>query len=165
MNQREFEDSVRKFMQRVPFEPFIVEMVDGRLIEISGEGLDLDNRGAPLLSPTHGIVELKCEAVRAIRKRAAADFSKLAAEIARKQGRTEAGMHPTQFDETLRKFIRAKPFMPFVVEMLDGRHIVISEPTVAFDAGGAIYVSDADIVRFFCEDVRTIRPEPQGAVA
>ena len=74
-------------------------------------------------------------------------------------------MSKTEFDDTLRKFIRSKPFIPFVVELLNGRRIVITEPTVAFDNGGAIFVSDSDVVRFFCEDVREMRPAPQEAVA
>jgi hypothetical protein len=74
-------------------------------------------------------------------------------------------MSQTEFDDTLRKLKRAQPFIPFVVEMLDGRRIFIADPKVSFDAGGAIYLSDSSLEIFECEDVRAIRPEPQGATA
>jgi hypothetical protein len=74
-------------------------------------------------------------------------------------------MSPTEFDDTLRKFMRARPFMPFVVELLDGRQLVFAEPTVAFDNGGAISLSQSRLDIFECEDVRAIRPTPQGATA
>jgi hypothetical protein len=74
-------------------------------------------------------------------------------------------MSPAEFDETLRELKRAKPFIPFIVEMLDGRRILISDPKVSFDNGGAIYLTDSSLEIFECEDVRAIRPEPQGASA
>jgi hypothetical protein len=74
-------------------------------------------------------------------------------------------MSPTDFDDTLRKFMRARPFMPFVVELLDGRQLVFTEPTVAFDNGGAISLSKSRLDIFECEDVRAIRPAAQGATA
>jgi hypothetical protein len=74
-------------------------------------------------------------------------------------------MTVAEFDDTLRKFIRSKPFMPFVVEQYDGQRIVVTEPTVAFDNGGGIYLSDSSIAIFYCEEIRAIRLESHGAVA
>jgi hypothetical protein len=55
--------------------------------------------------------------------------------------------------------------MPFVVELVDGRQLVFRDPTVAFDNGGAISLTDSSLDIFYCEEVRAIRPESQGAVA
>ena len=62
------------------------------------------------------------------------------------------------FQETLRSFIRREPFVPFVVELLNGEQIVVAEPTVAFNGGFAGYFSPSyDILEFRCEQVQAIR--------
>ncbi len=57
------------------------------------------------------------------------------------------------FQQTLRSFLQREPFLPFVVELRDGRKIAVDEPTVAF-AGAGVYFSPAyDLHDFKCEDV------------
>jgi hypothetical protein len=65
-----------------------------------------------------------------------------------------------QFEDTLRQFLRRKPFQAFVVELLDGRLIPVDRPGVAFGGGAASYFApDDDLVEFACEDVRAMRAE------
>lgn len=64
------------------------------------------------------------------------------------------------FHEKLREFIRREPFVPFVVELHDGRSIQIDEPTVAFGNDLAGYISpDYEILEFRREEVSVIRHE------
>jgi hypothetical protein len=61
------------------------------------------------------------------------------------------------FEQLLRENIRRKPFLPFVVEMNDGKRIIVDNPSVAFNDGGAVYVGDDRLDDFVCEDVKSIR--------
>jgi hypothetical protein len=67
-------------------------------------------------------------------------------------------MDQQQFQQTLREFIRRKPFFPFVVELVNGEQIVVEEATVAFGTRMAGYISPAmEILEFTCDQVRDIR--------
>jgi hypothetical protein len=64
-------------------------------------------------------------------------------------------MTQEDFEDTLRKFIRRKPFRPFVVERLAGEKIFVVSSAVVFGGGAATYVSpEDDWIEFACEDVR-----------
>ena len=68
-------------------------------------------------------------------------------------------MNVEQFDDTMRLFLRREPFLPFVVELNDGRLIEIPRPHVAVNGGGATFVTpEFDWIEFECGDVRAIRP-------
>ncbi len=69
-------------------------------------------------------------------------------------------MSDTQFFDTLRTLTRHQPFQPFVVELLDGRRIVVDSPSVAFSGGAAASYNSAErFFEFFCsEQVRAISP-------
>lgn len=68
-------------------------------------------------------------------------------------------MSEQQFTPTLREYTKRKPFIPFIVEMADGRRLVIEEPFVVFGGGAAGYISDKDgLVDIPCEQVRSILP-------
>jgi hypothetical protein len=67
-------------------------------------------------------------------------------------------MTQQEFEDTLRQFIRRDPFVPFEVEMLDGRIIPINRPGLAIGGGAASHIMpDFDIVEFACEGVRRIQ--------
>jgi hypothetical protein len=60
-------------------------------------------------------------------------------------------------DATMCKFKRQEPFLPFVVEMIDGRSILVKWPNIAINGGGATLITpDWDFVDFECEQVRSI---------
>ncbi len=40
-----------------------------------------------------------------------------------------------EFDQTMRSFVKRQPFMPFVVELLNGNQIVVPFPEVGFGGG------------------------------
>jgi hypothetical protein len=69
MTQQEFQDTLRKFIRREPFVAFVVEMTDGRLIEVPhpevgiGGGIAGFFRG----EGEFDLVEFQCEEVRSIR--------------------------------------------------------------------------------------------------
>ena len=44
------------------------------------------------------------------------------------------------FYNTMRKFMNRKPFFPFLVELIDGRRIIIAQPHVAFNPEAAGFI-------------------------
>ena len=67
MNVEQFEDTLRNFLRREPFQPFVVELVDGRAIEILRPKVVFGGGGASFFTPAYDLVEFACEEVRAIR--------------------------------------------------------------------------------------------------
>jgi hypothetical protein len=66
-------------------------------------------------------------------------------------------MTAEEFDATMCKFKRQDPFLPFVVEMIDGRSILVKWPNIAINGGGATLITpDWGFVDFECEQVRSI---------
>ena len=69
------------------------------------------------------------------------------------------------FENTLRTYLRRKPFFPFMVEMIDGKVITIERPKLAIGGDSAALITDDnEFVEFACEDVRAIRLVPIEAV-
>ena len=68
-------------------------------------------------------------------------------------------MNDVQFDDTLRRHLGRQPFAPFVVELVDGRSILIDQPTLVYGSGAATYGTQSqDLIFFNCVDVRAIIP-------
>jgi hypothetical protein len=68
-------------------------------------------------------------------------------------------MTPEQVEEHLLRLIYRKPFVPFVVEMADGKEVLIHKPGLAICCGTAGYMGhDGVLVEFQLKDVRGIRP-------
>jgi hypothetical protein len=68
MTAEQFETTIVRFLHEKPFRPFVVEMLDGRLIWINRPGLALNAGGATLWTPDDEIVEFTCDEVRDIRQ-------------------------------------------------------------------------------------------------
>ncbi len=67
-------------------------------------------------------------------------------------------MTEEEFDQTLRSFVKRRPFFPFEVELLDGRRIVIANRHVAFGGGVAGFLSRKEgLVDFNNEEVRSFK--------
>ena len=66
MSAQEFDELLCQFKRRVPFEPFEVEMADGRVIEIVQPTLVFDGSGAGYLSPSDELIDFKSADVRSI---------------------------------------------------------------------------------------------------
>ena len=83
------------------------------------------------------------------------------------QGSGEYNYNMTQdiFENTLRTHLRRKPFFPFMVEMLDGKVVIIERPALAIGGDSAALITDDDeLIEFGCEEVRVIRLVPIEAV-
>jgi hypothetical protein len=66
-------------------------------------------------------------------------------------------MTAEEFDQTMRSFVKRRPFFPFVVELLNGERIVVPFPEVGFGGGVAGFRSDEDgLVDFAHHEVRSI---------
>jgi hypothetical protein len=63
-----------------------------------------------------------------------------------------------QVEEKLTELVHREPFIPFIVEMLDGKSVIVSCPP-AFDEAGAGFIdSEGALVEFSFTNVRAIRP-------
>ena len=74
-------------------------------------------------------------------------------------------MSVEQFEHELRTNKHRDPFRPFVVELIDGRSILVDEPALAFDGGRAVFLGSSDIEIFDCEEVQRFRPAQMGPAA
>ena len=63
------------------------------------------------------------------------------------------------FQQTLRAFLRREPFEQFVIELVDGRQLLIDLPhTVALGTSRACFMTpDYEFHSFTCDEVRDIR--------
>ncbi len=66
MNAEQFEQILRQVLWRVPFEPFVVEFVDGRALLIDHSKVVFGGGAASYFTPNYDLVELVCEEVQAI---------------------------------------------------------------------------------------------------
>jgi hypothetical protein len=67
MSTEQFEHSLRQLLRREPFEPFVVELIDGRVIEIDRPKVVFGGGAASFFTPNYDLVEFACEDVRAMR--------------------------------------------------------------------------------------------------
>ncbi len=67
MEREPFEQTLRHFLHREPFEPFAVEMTDGRLIWITEPRVAFNGGAATFIAADFDLVEFTCEEVRAFR--------------------------------------------------------------------------------------------------
>jgi hypothetical protein len=68
MNAEQLETTLRQFLHQDPFQPFVVELTGGRLIEVNRPRLALGGGGASFLTPAYDLVEFSCEEVRDVRR-------------------------------------------------------------------------------------------------
>jgi uncharacterized membrane protein len=68
-------------------------------------------------------------------------------------------MSEEQFTQLLRHFIHRQPFVPFVIELVNGDRIHVDSPAVAFSGPAAGFLDEGEgLIRFSCEEVRAITP-------
>ena len=68
-------------------------------------------------------------------------------------------MSEEQFTNTLRELTYRKPFVPFFVELRDGRRILVAHSGGAIAGGVAGFLSDTDgLVDFEAREVQTFSP-------
>ncbi len=67
MKIEEFEETLRELLRREPFQPFVVELVDGRVIAVDEPKLAFCGGAASFFTPSYDLVEFACEEVQAIR--------------------------------------------------------------------------------------------------
>ncbi len=66
MTTEEFENTLRQFLHKEPFEPFVVELIDGQVIQIERPKLVFGGGAASFLTPSFDLVEFACEQVQTI---------------------------------------------------------------------------------------------------
>ena len=67
MTPEQVAEEVIQLIHRNPFVPFVVEMTDGTMIEISHPRLAINGGGAVFFGPDGGLVDFEFEQVRALR--------------------------------------------------------------------------------------------------
>jgi hypothetical protein len=72
-------------------------------------------------------------------------------------------MTPVQVEEKVIELIHHEPFVPFVVEMTDGRSVYVPHPRLAITATGAGFIGpDGGLVDFAFANVRSISDTAQA---
>lgn len=151
MTEDAFTQRLRELTRRKPFIPFVVEMIDGRRITVDHPSVAFGGGAAGFISDSDGLIDFRCEEVQ--------NMTPIHAPP--KEGQ---GMPEDVFFNTLRQFTRREPFVPFIVELLDGRRIDVDYPSVAFSGGAAGFINNKGILeRFACEEVRSILLATAGA--
>jgi len=75
-------------------------------------------------------------------------------------------MTPEQVEARVIELIHREPFIPFVVEMVDGQSLEVPHPRLAINGGGAGFIGpDGGLVDFEFKAVRSIRVIGTEAVA
>jgi hypothetical protein len=76
-------------------------------------------------------------------------------------------MTKEEFHARLLEFLQHQPFAPFVVELRDGRRLIVRQPPVVFSDGAASFIDPEDgaLVDFFHDEVQTFGFLEQGAPA
>ena len=67
MTTEQFEQTLREVLRREPFQPFLVELVDGRVITVDHPNVGFGGGAASFFTPSYDLVEFACEDVQAIR--------------------------------------------------------------------------------------------------
>jgi hypothetical protein len=64
----------------------------------------------------------------------------------------------------LREHLHRKPFVPFVVELREGRWLAIKQPPVVFDHGAASFIDPVDgaLVEFTHKEVKAFGLQEKG---
>jgi hypothetical protein len=67
-------------------------------------------------------------------------------------------MNKDEFDNRLREFRQRRPFVPFTVELQDGRHLAVKQPQFVFEEGAASFIDpdDGALVEFAHDEVKTM---------
>ncbi len=67
-------------------------------------------------------------------------------------------MTVAQVEEQMRELVHREPFVPFVVEMVDGQTLAVLHPRLAFDSTSAVFFgADGGLVEFEFKAVGAIR--------
>jgi hypothetical protein len=67
-------------------------------------------------------------------------------------------MTQTQFEETVRRYLYHKPYIPFIIDLVDGRSFVIDGQGLSFNNGFVCYFDpDYQFNEFTCAEVKAIR--------
>ena len=67
MNVEQFEETLRQLLRREPFQPFVVEMLDGRTIAVDEPKVVMGGGGATFVTADFDLMEFACEDVQTIR--------------------------------------------------------------------------------------------------
>jgi hypothetical protein len=67
MTAEQFEETLLQFIRRRPFEPFVVELLAGQLIEITSPRVIVGGGAATLISDDFEHTDFYCKEVRTIR--------------------------------------------------------------------------------------------------
>lgn len=66
MTQQEFEDTLRQFLRREPFQPFVAELPTGRSIDIDAPTIAFGGDEAGFITANKDVRFFACENVRGI---------------------------------------------------------------------------------------------------
>lgn len=156
MELQTFEQSLRHYLRRKPFVPFVVALLDGRRITVDQPRVAINGRGAGFLSRAEGLVDFSCDEVH--------HFEDLGVTtVLRTEG--NSSMTREDFERDFKAYLHRKPFLPFAVALTDGRQYVIDHPSITFDGGVVGFMSESDgLIDFSFDEVDhfgPLVPEPQ----
>jgi hypothetical protein len=66
-------------------------------------------------------------------------------------------MAEEMFQYLLRQFIHREPFIPFHIDTVDGKRILVDYPSVVFSGSAGGYLNKSfDLIEFTCDEVEAI---------
>jgi hypothetical protein len=66
MTRQEFEDTLRQFLRRIPFQPFVVDLSNGEAIQVLDNHVAFGGGAATFFTPEFDLIEFTCENVESI---------------------------------------------------------------------------------------------------
>ncbi len=67
MTPEQVEQKVIELIYRDPFQPFVVDLIEGQSVEVTHPRLAINGGGAGFIGPDGGLVDFEFKSVRAIR--------------------------------------------------------------------------------------------------
>ena len=132
MKTEEFDQKLNQLLSREPFQSFVVELDTGNQIEIDRPSLAFRSGSAVGFDRGGNYVRIECNGVKRIIE---------SPELLNSATNIATPRTPEELDRTLIERLNRRPFQTFVVELTDGRRIVVDRPGMAIRDGIAAYIA------------------------
>lgn len=131
MTTEEFGRKLSELLSAEPFESFVVELETGNQIEIDRPSLAYRGGSAVGFDRGGNYIRIDCGGVKRI----------IEPKLRDAPTNVATPRTPEELDQTLIDRLNRRPFRTFVVQLNDGRRIVVDRPGMAIRGGIAAYIA------------------------